>query len=98
MLINEEAAVQTSPLEEEDKVLTKDEHVVNYVKVLIEIDKAMEPFKEHRHEVKQMYKDNHWLTKEEMTLAAKAYRTLKNDEDLQEVIDYVNKISTKVNI
>ncbi len=81
-----------SALDEEDKELTKDEHAINFAKVLKEIDKCMEPFKEHRHDLKNSYAANGWLTKSEMTAIAKAYRALKSEDDLEEVLRYVNLI------
>ena len=96
--INDECAKpeEMSALDQEDKALTKDEHIVNFVKVLSEIDKAMEPFREHRSDMKKSYQENKWLSKEDMTLAARAYRSLKNDEDLEEVLEYVNKLKNKI--
>ena len=78
-----------SPLDEEDKKLTKEEHAVNFAKVLAEIDRCMEPFKDHRRDLKTSYQQNRWLSKEEMTDVARAYRSLKKDEDINKIADYV---------
>ncbi len=87
--INSEKQTELSPLDEEDKELTKEEHAVNFVKILAEIDRAMTPFKEHRSDLKRSYQENNWLSKAEMTDLAKAYRSLKSDEDLEKVVDFV---------
>lgn len=81
---------EASPLDKEDKELTKDEHAINFAKALSEIDRCMEPFKEHRRDLKKMYQDNVWLNKDEQTAIAKAYRTLKKDEDISKVVEYVD--------
>ena len=39
----------------QDKLLTKDEHIVNFIKSFVAIEQAMEPYKEQRKE------DNLWL-------------------------------------
>ena len=49
---------EMSALDQEDRALTKDEHIINFAKVLKEIDKAIEPFREHKHDLKISYKEN----------------------------------------
>lgn len=82
----------------EEKKLTKDEIIVNYIKALDEIDRAMEPYREHRSALKKNYVDNHWLTKEEQSLILKAYRMLKDDQDLGAVQHYYDLLKKKVNV
>lgn len=77
-------------MDKEDKELTKEEHAVNFAKVLAEIDRSMEPFREHKRDLKVSYQENHWLTKDEMTAIAKAYRSLKKDEDISKIVDYID--------
>jgi hypothetical protein len=79
---------ETSVVDDEEKVLTKEEHAVNFAKILAEIDRSMEPFKEHRSDLKKSYQENHWLSKEEQTAIARAYRALKKDEDIEEIVHY----------
>lgn len=81
---------EASALDKEDKELTKEEHAINFAKVLSEIDRAMDPFREHRRDLKKMYQDNVWLNKDEQTAIAKAYRCLKKDEDISKVVEYVD--------
>jgi hypothetical protein len=77
---------------QEEKKLTKEDHVQNYVKALDQTLRAMEPFREHLKDLKKSYVDNDWLSREEMSAVLKAYRALKNDEDLGEIQHYVDVI------
>jgi hypothetical protein len=74
-----------------DKLLTKEEHLSNYIKTFVAIEDAMEPFKEQRADLRESYNENGWLSKEEMRLAVKAYRLYKSETDMEILTDYVNK-------
>lgn len=77
---------------QEDEVLTKEELIVRYAKALDEVDRAMEPFREHKKELKQSYLENGWLTKDEMSMILKAYRMLRSEEDLGAIQHYVDML------
>jgi DNA-directed RNA polymerase subunit F len=79
-------------VKQEEEVLTKEDLIVRYAKTLDELDRAMEPFREHKKDLKQSYIENGWLTKEEMSLILKAYRMMKKEEDLGEIQHYVDMI------
>jgi hypothetical protein len=81
---------------QEDEVLTKEELIVRYAKSLDEVDRAMEPFREHKKELKASYLENGWLTKDEMSLVLKAYRMMKKEEDLGEIQHYLDLIKKSV--
>jgi hypothetical protein len=81
---------------QEDEVLTKEQLIVRYAKALDEVDRAMEPFREHKKELKTSYLENGWLTKEEMSMVLKAYRLMKKEEDLGEIQHYVDLLSKNV--
>ena len=81
---------------QEDEVLTKEELIARYAKSLDEVDRAMEPFREHKKELKASYLENGWLTKDEMSLVLKAYRMMKKEEDLGEIQHYVDLIKKSV--
>jgi len=81
---------------QEDEVLTKEDLIVRYAKSLDEVDRAMEPFREHKKELKASYLENGWLTKDEMSMILKAYRMMKKEEDLGEIQHYVDLISKNV--
>lgn len=81
---------EQSELDKEDAELTKEQHAVNFAKILAEIDRSMEPFKEHRSDLKKNYQENHWLSKAEQTAIARALRSLKSDEDINTIVDYID--------
>jgi len=88
MQLNNKGEIMSS---NNDKLLTKEEHLSNYIKTFVAIEDAMEPFKEQRSDLRESYNENGWLTKEEMRLAVKAYRLYKSETDMEVLTDYVNK-------
>ncbi|MBT96444.1 MAG: hypothetical protein CL431_10815 [Acidimicrobiaceae bacterium] len=81
---------------QDDKLLTTEEHISNYVREFAAIEDAMEPFKEQRRDLRESYDDNGWLSKEEMRLAVKAYRLVKSDTDMEQLTEYFNKLKRTV--
>ena len=62
--------------EEAKTIMSKQEvrrqrYIVEYVRSLKEIEDAMEPYKEHRRDLRNDYRRQGWLTKEEMSIAVK---------------------------
>lgn len=78
------------------KVLSKEEHMINYAKSLHEIEQAILPYREHKLALKQHYKDNSWLSKTEMSQVLRAYRMLKKDEDVEDLVDIFKALKGKV--
>ena len=74
----------------------KEEYVVEYIKALKAVEDEMEPYKEHKRDLRTNYAKNGWLTKDEMRQAVRAYRMLRNGDDINEFVDYFNKINSKV--
>ena len=69
-----------------DKLLTQEEHLSNYIKTFVAIEDAMEPFKEQRADLRESYNENGWLSKEEMRLAVKAYRLYKSERSMGRIL------------
>ena len=82
-------------LEEKDKKLTREEHIVNYIKALDMIEQAIQPYREHKIALKKNYAENSWLSREDQSLILKAYRMLKNNEDVEEVQGYYDLLKNK---
>ena len=76
--------------------LTKDEYVVEYIKALKAIEDEMEPYKEHKRDLRKNYVQNGWLSGNEMRQAVRAYRMLKKDDDIDQFSDFYDKISKKI--
>ena len=66
---------------------TKEQHMGDYIKSMKALEDAMEPYKEQKRELKTDYIDSGWLTKEDISLTVRAYRLLKNDVDIEALID-----------
>jgi len=72
---------------EEAAFKTKEQHMADYIKSMKALEDAMEPYKEQKRELKTDYIDSGWLTKEDISLSVRAYRLLKNDVDIEALID-----------
>jgi len=66
----------------------KEEKILNYVKSLTAIEEAMEPFKEQKRALKANYVENGWLSREEISMAVKALRLIKDNTDLEQLMDF----------
>lgn len=64
---------------------TKEDYIVNYIKSLATLEEAMLPFREQRKDLRKSYVDNGWLEKEDIKLAVRAYRLMKQDVDFDEL-------------
>jgi hypothetical protein len=65
--------------------MTKEDYIVNYIKSLATLEEAMLPFREQRKDLRKSYVDNGWLEKEDIKLAIRAYRLMKQDVDFDEL-------------
>ena len=72
--------------------LTKDDYVVEFIKALKAVEDEMEPYKEHKRDLRKNYVQNGWLTGDELRQAVRAYRMLAKDDDIDEFTDYFEKI------
>jgi len=72
---------------EEAAFKTKEQHMGDYIKSMKALEDAMEPYKEQKRELKTDYVDSGWLTKEDISMTTRAYRLLKNDVDIDALID-----------
>ena len=82
--------------EEEGVVLSKEEHIKNYLKDLAETEAAMEPFKEHKLYMRKSYIEEGYLTKDEIWAAVKAYRMIKNEKDMDALIDAYDQVKKMI--
>ncbi len=75
-----------------------DDYVIDFIKAFKAVEDEMEPYKEHRRDLKKNYVDNGWLSKEELRFAVKAYRMMKSGDDFDQFSDIYSKISKKVGL
>ena len=72
---------------EEAAFKTKEQHMGDYIKSMKALEDAMEPYKEQKRELREEFKRQGWLTKEELSTTVKAYRMMKNDVDLEQFVE-----------
>ena len=70
----------------------KAEKMIEYIKSLKAIEDAIEPYAEQKRELKD-FKEQGWLTKEEISLTVKAYRLMKKDTDINQFVDIFNSLT-----
>jgi len=70
----------------------KENKITNYIKSLRTIEDAMEPYKDQKRALKSNYVENGWLSKEEISVAVKAYRMVKEDTDIDQLMDFYNHV------
>ena len=73
---------------------TVDNYIESYIKSVAALEEAQEPFKEQRRELRKEYEDNGWLSKDQQRLAVKAYRLIKDEEDMEQLLDFYEKVAT----
>jgi hypothetical protein len=85
-------------LEQNDKKLNREEHIINYLKSLNEIEQAIEPSREHKIALKKHYADNSFLSREDQSKLLRAYRMAQKGEELEDFEEFVNVIKNKLKI
>ena len=71
----------------------KTEKMIEYIRSLNAIEEAMEPYKEQKRELRKEYKEQEWLSKEEISMAVKAYRMMKTEVDIDQFTKVYNTLS-----
>jgi len=74
----------------------KEDYIIEFIKAFKAVEDEMEPYKEHRRDLKKNYKDNGWLTRDEISMAVRAYRMLKKGEDIDSFVDYFEKLNKSI--
>ena len=75
-----------------DEETTKEQYVINYLKSMVALEEAMEPFKEQKKELRTEYVENGWLTKDDIWSAVKAFRLYRQAADLDDLYDMFDLI------
>ena len=70
----------------------KETHMKEYITSIKALEDAMEPYKEQKRELRKEYNEQNWLTSDEQRMATKAYRLLKDDVDLEQLMDFYETI------
>tara|TARA_R110000822_G_scaffold26169_9_gene79030 strand:- start:815 stop:1096 length:282 start_codon:yes stop_codon:yes gene_type:complete len=71
----------------------KTEKMIEYVKSLKAIEDAIEPYAEQKRELRKDFKDQGWLTGDEISMTVKAYRMMKKDVDIDQFVSVFESLS-----
>jgi|TARA_R110000765_G_scaffold238022_1_gene340694 hypothetical protein len=72
----------------------KAEKMIEYIKSLKAIEDAIEPYAEQKRELKKDFKDQGWLTGDEISMTVKAYRMMKKDVDIDQFVSIFESLSS----
>jgi|TARA_R110000851_G_scaffold35412_1_gene93148 hypothetical protein len=72
----------------------KTEKMIEYIKSLKAIEEAIEPYAEQKRELKKDFKEQGWLTGDEISMTVKAYRMMKNDVDIDQFVSIFDSLSS----
>lgn len=78
--------------------LTTKDYVVEFIKAFKAVEDEMEPFKEHKRDLRKNYVQNGWLSKDEMRQAVRAYRMLSKGDNIDQFSDFFDQLSKNVGV
>ena len=64
------------PVTETPELDDKQEKMIDFIRSFRALEDAMEPYKEQKRELRKDFKDQGWLTKDEISMTTKAYRMM----------------------
>jgi len=77
------------------KEVLKEQYIVSYLKSMIALEEAIEPYKEQKKELRSEYIEKAWLTKDDIWAAVRAFRLYKQAADLDELNDMFELIENQ---
>jgi len=78
------------------EIQEKENRITDYIQSMVAIEESIEPYKEQKRALKGNYVENGWLSKEEISLAVRAYRMVKGDVDMEQLMDFYEHVSKTV--
>ena len=75
---------------------TTNDYLIEYFKAFQAVELEMEPYKEHKKDLKRNYIENGWLSKEEISHGLRAYRMLKKGENIDDFMVIFDKLQKKI--
>lgn len=80
----------TDPNEERNR------YMLEYIRSLKAIEDSMEPFKDQRRDLRNEYRRQGWLSRDEISTAVKAYRLMKTEVDFDQLVEAYESLATNV--
>ena len=78
-----------------DENMTND-YLIEYFKAFQAVELEMEPYKEHKKDLKKNYVENGWLSKEEISQGLRAYRMLKKGENIDDFTSIFDQLQKQI--
>jgi len=95
-----ENVVEIHAEENDEEVSTKEQKMLEYVRSLKTLEDAMEPYKEQKRELKKDFKEQGWLTGDEISMTVKAYRMMNTKDfdfdEFAEIYESLAKLAGRV--
>tara|TARA_R110000824_G_scaffold67377_8_gene174577 strand:+ start:23890 stop:24177 length:288 start_codon:yes stop_codon:yes gene_type:complete len=73
----------------------REHYVINYLKSVVALEQAIEPYKEQKKELRKEYIDKGWLSREDIWSVVKAYRLYMKGADMDDLNDMFDTIEKK---
>ena len=83
---------------DQEEEVAKEQYIINYLKSMLAIEQAMEPFKEQKKELRKEYMDSGWLTRQDIWSAVKALRLYEQDADMDDLNDMFDTIEKQFGV
>ena len=76
-----------------DHNMSKEDYVVEYIRALKALEEEMEPYKEHKRDLRANYARQGFLSRDEMRQAVRAYRMLRKGDDITQFTSYFDELT-----
>jgi len=76
--------------------LTTKDYAVEFIKAFKAVEDEMEPYKEHKRDLRKNYVQNGWLSKDELRQTVRAYRMLQKGDDIAQFTEYYDQINKNI--
>jgi len=85
------------PVPQTPELDEKQEKMLDYVRSLRALEEAIEPYKEQKRELRKDFKDQGWLTRDEISMTTKAYRMMSTKnfdiDEFTKIFETLTKVS-----
>jgi hypothetical protein len=75
-----------------NKETSKEEYAVQYIRSLAAVEEEIEPYLEHKRDLRKSYIENGYLDRNEIWAAVKAWRFIQKDGDVDQFTDIYEKL------
>ena len=73
---------------------TKQQKFAEYIQSIAAIEDCMRPFRDQRRDLRKNFVENHWLSKDEISLATKAFRMWEQQVNFDDLTSIYEAIET----